>query len=112
MAKNINYTTVTIPSSGTASDVITPGGSRTVLAVITPGTLNGTSFKFQGANDADGTQYLGVWNGATEYEVGVGTSRYVALNQDVLGSCRRLKIVSTTTETAARTLIVVSGEVQ
>lgn len=83
-----------------------------MLAVITPSALTGTSFKFQGANDADGTQFLGVFNGATEYEVTVGTSRYVALNQDVLGSCRRVKIISTSTETAARSLVVVSGEVQ
>ncbi len=112
MAKNVSFVTVTIPSTGTSSDVITPGGSKSVLAVITPSAISGTSFKFQAAIDTDGTTYVPVYNGATEYEVGVGTSRYVALNQDVLGGCRRVKIISTTTETAARSIIAMVGEVQ
>ncbi len=109
MAKNLSLTgTVTIASSGTVSTAITIEGGRTVLALRTPATLNGTEFKFQASTDGD--NFFALYNGSTEYAVTVAASRYIALNTEVMAGVRFLKVVSGSSEAAARTISVVSGE--
>ncbi len=109
MAKNLSLTgTVTIASSGTVSTSITIEGGRTALAVLTPTALTGTAFKFQ--SSTDGNNFYALYNGATEYSVTVADSRYIALNTEVMAGVRFLKIVSGSSEAAARTIGVVSGE--
>jgi hypothetical protein len=41
----------------------------------------------------------------------VNTSRYIALNPDIFASVRYLKIISGSSESAARDIYVISGEV-
>ena len=109
MAKNLSLTgTVTIASSGTVSTAITIEGGRTVLAVLTPTALTGTSLKFQASTD--GNNFFALYNGATEYSVTVADSRYIALSTEVMAGVRHLKVVSGSSEAAARTISVISGE--
>ena len=109
MAKNLSLTgTVTIASSGTVSTAITIEGGRTVLALRTPATLTGTEFKFQSSTDGD--NFFALYNGSTEYAVTVAASRYVSLNTEVMAGVRFLKVVSGSSEAAARTIGVISGE--
>ena len=82
--------------------------SRTVLAVLTPTALTGTSLKFQASTD--GNNFFALYNGATEYSVTVADSRYIALNTEVMAGVRFLKVVSGSSEAAARTISVISGE--
>lgn len=112
MAKNLRLTqSVTIASSGTTSTAITLEGGRTVLAIRTPSSLDGTAFTFQASDDEDGNNFYDLYNGGTQYSVNVGASRYVALSPDVMLGVRHLKIVSGSTETASRSIKVISGEV-
>jgi hypothetical protein len=109
LAKNLSLTgTVTIASSGTVSTAITIEGGRTVLALRTPATLTGTEFKFQSSTDGD--NFFALYNGSTEYAVTVAASRYIALNTEVMAGVRHLKVVSGSSEAAARTISIVSGE--
>jgi hypothetical protein len=109
LAKNLSLTgTVTIASSGTVSQTFTAEGGRTVLAVLTPTALTGTEFKFQ--SSTDGNNFFALYNGSTEYAVTVAASRYIALNTEVMAGVRHLKVVSGSSEAAARTIGIVSGE--
>jgi hypothetical protein len=100
--------TVTIASGGTVSQTFTVQGGGTVLAVLTPTAFTGTSLKFQASTD--GNNFFALYNGATEYSVTVADSRYVALDTEVMAGVRFLKVVSGSSEAAARTIGVVSGE--
>ena len=79
-----------------------------MLAVLTPTALTGTEFKFQASTD--GNNFFALYNGATEYSVTVAASRYVSLNTEVMAGVRFLKVVSGSSEAAARTISVMSGE--
>lgn len=110
MAKNLELTAkVTIASSGTTSDALVINGGKTVLAIRTPASLNGTEFKFQASSD--GNNFFALYNGSTEYAVTVAASRYIAVNPDVFLGVRFLKIVSGSSEAAAREIGVISGDV-
>jgi hypothetical protein len=110
MAKNLRVSTVTIPSSGTTSSTLTLEASRVPIAIVTTSALTGTSMTFLAS--ADGVTYSPVYNEATLYSVGVGTaaSRHVGLARQPMEGVRFFQIVSTSTETAARTFTVISGE--
>ncbi len=110
MAKNIARTNATIANGATKSDAIAMEQQRIPLAVITPATLTGTTFTFESATDATGTDYVPIYNGSSLYSVTVANNRYVALDPSVFEGVKRLKIVSGCAEGAARTIIVVSGE--
>jgi hypothetical protein len=109
LAKNLRLTdTVTIASSGTTSTTLTLENNRIPLAIILPAALSGTSVKFQASND--NATFTPMYYESTEINIGVGTSRHVALNRDQFEAVKYLKLVSTSTETAARTITVISGE--
>jgi hypothetical protein len=111
LAKNLTFTqSVTIAASGTTSSSVTIDSGRTVLAIRTPASLDGTAFTFQ-ASDDEGNNFYALYNGGTQYSVNVGTSRYVALSPDVMLGVRYFRIVSGSTETAARSIKVISGDV-
>lgn len=95
--------TVTIPSSGTTSNAIDIGG-LTLKAIITPGTLTGTAIKIT-ASDSLGGTYVPVYvaPGTSELSLTVAPSRLIAVPYDVSG-LRYIKIVSGSTEAAARTI--------
>ena len=110
MAKNVTLTdTVTIASSGTTSTSLTMQGGRVPIAIVTPSALTGTTFKFQASAD-QGTNFYALYNEGTEYSVTVSTSRYIALNPNVFEGVKVVRIVSGSSEAAARTIGVISGE--
>jgi hypothetical protein len=102
--------TTTIAQSDTKSAEIRSGYRTSIVALITPAALTGTAFTFEGS--VDGTTFVPVYNEGTQYSVNVGTSRYVALNNSVLGGLQSIKIVSGSSEAAARTIQVILKEVQ
>lgn len=109
MAKQLRLTdTVTIASSGTTSTALTLQGNRVPLALITPASLTGTSFTFQGSND-DAT-YTQIYNEGTAYSVTVAASRFVALARQPFEGVRYLKVISNSSEAASRSIVVINGE--
>jgi hypothetical protein len=109
LAKNLALTDkVTIPNAGSTSGSFTFERNRIPLAILTPAALTGTEFKFEAS--LDGTNFFDLYNEATEYAVTVAASRYVALNPNVFQGVRYLRIVSGSTEAAARDIYIVSGE--
>ena len=109
MAKNLRLTdTVTIASSGTVSTSLTLENSRVPVAITTPAALTGTAFTFNAS--ADGTTFRPLYYESTQYTVTVSTSRHVGLNRLAFEGVKHIQIVSGSTETAARTIGVISGE--
>jgi hypothetical protein len=109
LAKNLRFTdTVTIASSGTVSTTVTMENNRVPLAIFMPAAFSGTSVKFEAS--ADGSNFFRVYNAGADYEPTVSASKYVTLNQSIMDSVRYVKLVSTSTETAARTITIISGE--
>lgn len=108
MAKNLNLTNVTIASSGTISTAIQLQSNRVPVAITIPAAFSGTSVTFQASFD-DAT-YFPVYDEGTQYTVGVGTSRHIGLKRIAMDGVRYFKLVSTSSETAARTIGVISGE--
>jgi hypothetical protein len=84
-------------------------GASVPLAIVTPSALTGTTFKFQASAD-QGTNFYALYNEGTEYSVAVNTSRYIALNPNVFEGVKVVRIVSGSSEAAARTIGVISGE--
>lgn len=109
MARNLRVQTVTIASSGTVSTSLTMEGGRVPLAIQTPSALTGTAFTFNSSSDS-GATFVSVYNGSTQYSVNVGVNRHIALSRDAVDAIKVFQIVSGTTETAARTITVISGE--
>lgn len=109
MARNLRLTdTVSIASSGTVSTTATMESNRIPLAVLLPAAFTGTSLNFQAS--ADGSNFFTVYDDGTLYAPAVSTSRWVTLKRSAMDSVKYIKIVSTSTETAARTITLVSGE--
>lgn len=101
--------TVTIANGQTVSSELRTGYRTSVVAIITPAALTGTAVTFQGS--VDGSTFVPVYNEGTQYSVNVGTSRYVALNNALLGGVQSIKVVSGSAEAAERTIQVVLKEV-
>lgn len=109
MAKNLRLTdTVTISSSGSTSGSLQMTGGRVPLAVIVPSAFTGTALTFQASSDD--ASYYALYDESTQYSVNVGTSRYVALKRQAMDGVKYIKIVSSGTETASRSITVISGE--
>lgn len=109
MAKNLRLTdTVTIASSGTVSTSLTLENSRVPVAITTPAALTGTAFTFNAS--VDGTTFRPLYYESTQYTVTVSTSRHVGLNRLAFEGVKHIQIVSGSTETAARTIGIISGE--
>jgi len=109
LAKNLRLTdTVTIASSGTTSTTLTLESNRIPLAIVFPAALTGTAFTFQSSND--NATFNPVYDEGSQYSVSVGTSRHIALKRQVFDAVKYLKLVSGSTETAARTITVINGE--
>ena len=112
MAKNLRYGTnefVTIASSGTTATTWTMEGNRVPVAIILPSAFSGTQLSFQASVDA-GATFSNVYDEATQYTVNVGASRYISLKRQPFEGVRYLRITSASTETAARSILTVSGE--
>jgi hypothetical protein len=58
----------------------------------------------------DDATYTPVYDEGTLYTVNIGTSRQVGLKRVPMDGVRFIKLVSTSTETAGRTIGVINGE--
>jgi hypothetical protein len=78
------------------------------MAIVLPAAFTGTALTFQASYD-DAT-YNSVYDEATQYSINVGVSRHIALKRQAMEGVKYFKIVSGSTETASRTILVISGE--
>lgn len=95
--------TVTIAASGTTSDAINLSGLQ-LVAIDTPSALTGTALTFTASISLGGTyDAVREVGGAAAYSVTMGASQWIPLNVNVFAGIPFLKIVSGSTEAAART---------
>lgn len=104
----LEIATVTIANSATTSDALNCGTGRTLVGIILPAGISGTTMTFTTATASGGT-YVPVYDvgGASAYSVTIGTSRYVPLDPRVFAGCRFLKLVSGSTESGGDTITCV-----
>ena len=106
----ITYQTATIANGQTTSDEQDLSSGRSIVGVITPGTLTSTTLTFSAATVSGGT-YTPVYDEGSQYSITVGTSRYVALKISVFAGVRYLKIVGGSSEGGTRTITLVMRNV-
>ena len=101
---NPNYV-ATIPTSTTTSTLITLGGF-TPVGIYFPAVMTGSTVSFTASPTAGGT-FVPVKDATgTLTMVATGSLTYVALDPKTFEGINFLKIVSASTEAAARTLIL------
>ena len=94
---------VTIAASGTTSDAINLSGLQ-VVAIETPSALTGTALTFTASVSLGGTyDAVREVGGAAAYSVTMAASQWIPLNVNVFAGIPFVKIVSGSTEAAART---------
>src|SRR3990167_3412769 len=80
-----------------------------ICQLIIPSAFTGTAITFESSPD-DGT-YQALYNSSnTQLSITVGTSRTYNINPADFAGCRFLKIFSNDTETAARTIQIMTRE--
>ena len=99
-------TTVTIAESGTTSGAVDLG-EWLVAGIITPSALTGTAFTFTAADAEDGTYNACYDSSGNAISVTVAASRHILLEPQTFAGARWLKIVSGSTEAAARNITLV-----
>ena len=99
--------TATIAASGTTSGAINLSGLQ-VVAIDMPAALTGTTMTFTASTTLDGT-YDGVQEigGAAAYSITIAASKWVGVDIRVFAGIPFLKLVSGSTEAAARTFNVI-----
>lgn len=103
----ITYITVTIAQNGTTSDEAAMPAGATLVAVITPATLQSTALTFTAATISGGT-FNAVYDESTAYSLTVSTSRHIAVKPSVFAGMKFLKVVGGTSESGgARTITLV-----
>lgn len=99
----------TIDSGETTSAAVDMDGTHPV-AIITPAALTGTSLTFTVSHD--GATYNALYDQyGTQVTVVVAASRYIPLDPATFAGIRHLKLVSGSSEAAARNIIVVGRPV-
>lgn len=93
---------VIIANAGTASSAINQGGF-TLVGCQFPAAFTGTTVTFTASSD--GTNFFPVYNSAGAVSYTIAQGRYYAFNSADLQGIHYLKIVSGSSEAAARTLI-------
>ena len=103
---------VAIASGQTVSSVANLANGQTLVGLILPAALTGTTITFQRCDTADGT-FVPIYSmdGASVYGIVAGTSRYVPVQPDVFSGVPFVKVVSGSAEGAARTIGLVCRNV-
>jgi hypothetical protein len=91
-----------IANGQTASGAISTGGMG-LVGIYIPAAFTGTTITFQGSTAVAGT-FVPVYNSSGQVSYTVSTSRYIAINPADIVGIPFLKIVSGSSEGAARTL--------
>lgn len=99
---SILQSSAVIPLNGTSTPAIALGG-MTIVGVQLPAALTGTALSFQASTDIAGT-FTDVYNAAGKISITVAASRWVTLDPKDFQGLQFIKIVSGSTELAARTL--------
>jgi len=102
----LSTTDVSIANGATTSGALDCSSGRTLVGIILPAALTGTTMTFTTAPTSTGT-YVPVYDpNATDaaYEVTVGTARYIPLNPVAFAGCRFIKLVSGASEGGVRTI--------
>ena len=99
--------TQTIAISTATSDVLDCSLGQ-LVGLIFPAALTGTAMTFTMSNAKEGT-YVPVQatGGASAYSITVAASKYVPVDLNTFSGIRYLKLVSGSTELAARSIIAV-----
>lgn len=107
----LNYgVTAAIPNGDTVSGAVDLGG-MTLVGLLMPASFTGTAVTFQAAEAAAGT-YRTVTDGAgSDYSVTVAASKFVPVDPVKMAGVRFLKIVSGSSEGAARTVTLAARRV-
>lgn len=106
----IEHHNVNIAASSTTSRAAVLGGG-TVVGIIFPAAMTGTSVTFQGS--ADGQNYFPLYNiSGIELSASVVAGAWVAFEPSDLASVNNIKIVSGSTEAASRDIQLVCRSMQ
>jgi len=107
---SIGTRTATIPNAGTTSPAVSLNGA-TLVGIITPAALTGTALTFQASPTLTGTYSPVYATGGTQVSYTVGTSRYIVIPAQDMAGVQFVKVVSGSTEAAARDITLVVREV-
>ena len=99
-------TTVTIASSGTTSQAVDLG-EWLVAGIVTPAALTGVAFTFTASASETGTYNACYDSTGTAISVTVAPSRHILIEPQTFAGAQWLKLVSGSTEAAAREITLV-----
>lgn len=103
-------TTATIASSGTASAAVDLGG-LTLCGLYVPATFTGTALTFQTSLTLGGTYVAVLDDAGGSLTRTVAQGKYLPLDPSIFAGIQFLKVVSGSTEGAARDIILISRPV-
>lgn len=98
-----------IPSSGTDSATVTVPNGKRLAGFYMPAAFTGSTITFKGAVAAGDTPQA-LYNEASQYSIGVGTNRFVAVDPNVFNGVSFLVLVSGSSEGAERTIKLVFSD--
>lgn len=98
----LSHIAATIDSSEDTSDAIDLMGT-TLCGVYLPSTFTGSSISFEVASEASGS-FVPLYKNGALYSISVSTDTYQTIDVSDVAGIRHLKIVSSGTEAAERTL--------
>lgn len=99
--EQIDYESATISSGQTTSAAKQIFGT-TLCGIIIPSSFTGTSLKFQAS--ADGTNFFNMYKDGADFSVSVAASKFIILQPADFAGVNYLKLISSATEAANRTL--------
>jgi hypothetical protein len=97
------YTIDTVIANGQATSGTIDLSGTTLAGIHLPASFTGSSLSFLAARTFDGT-YQGVYRQGADVSVTVAAGKYIPLNPADFAGLQFIKIVSGSTEVAARTL--------
>ena len=100
----IKQASLTIAINETVSSSIELNEDRAFVGFYVPASFTGTAISFQASSD--NSTFVTLLNEGSAYSLTVAASRYVSVDPAVFVGCRYIKLVSGTSEAAARTLTV------
>ena len=99
------HTTAVIAASGTTSGAVEIPEGRTLTAILTPGTLTGSTLTITASPTLGGTYYTRTDSGGNTLSIAMSTSKLIMLDPvaDRTLGLRYIKLVSGSSEGAERT---------
>lgn len=101
----LSVSTVTIALGQSTSSTVYLGGTA-LVGIRTPAALDGTTMTF--SVSTDGVTFVPLFNSAGQVSITVAVSRLIAIDPVNHFTYQYLRLVSGSTETAARTITVYS----